>query len=77
MSRCPTSATMVLYIIYKENILWRETFHDINKETRGLLCIYLQDTYKANLYTRIDSFQLCETEHFLNWGVLRYQNQAL
>ena len=77
MSRCPTSATMALYIIYKEKILWRETFHDINKETRGLLCINLQDTYKANLYTRIDSFQLCETEHFLNWGVLRYQNQAL
>ena len=27
--------------------------------------------------TRIDSFQLCETEHFLYWGVLRYSKSGL
>ena len=28
-------------------------------------------------HTRIDSFQLCETEHFLYWGVLRYSKSGL
>ena len=50
--------------------------HNIEEIKR--LALYLQNMpYKANFYTRIDSFQLCETEHFLNWGVLRYSKSGL
>ena len=42
--------------------------HNIEEIKR--LALHLQNM-------RIDSFQLCETEHFLNWGVLRYSKSGL
>ena len=39
--------------------------------------LHSQKANTKQTVTRIDSFQLCETEHFLYWGVLRYSKSGL
>ena len=61
---------MVLYYIIRRSELYETS--DFKTSSKRL-----QKSLRYILFTRIDSFQLCETEHFLNWGVLRYSKSGL
>ena len=42
-----------------------------NAYKTNAVCFAFAKVNAKQTATRIDSFQLCETEHFLYWGVLR------